>query len=564
MTNFGAKIFNNAVSSLSAQQAVIANAANNIANVNTEGYARRVVDLQTRLGSSINGLNIGNGVEVGGILRVNDAFLEGLTLSATSVANQNEVVRDMLGRVEDLFSLTGDTLTIGSALTDFFASLDNLSMDPASIELRSDVIERANDLTSTISSTYNTIAALQTEADDRIANELNVVNGLLEQISDMNSLIAAKESGGTSGAAADERDRRSVLMEDLAERISFDSVEGPDGAVMISLSNGFPLVSGPNFRPLELSTSPSFVAGSLPPSLEGGVLGSVVYDYDSGAGQAHLDLTATLASGGGSIGGLLQLRGVNDPANTSAFDATGSLVEVASQIEAITRDLLIGFNQTYVNYPNDADAGTGGFQSGSIDLDGNSANATNTFSFFSMSYSGVVEDPGKGAADFGAPLASDLTYIMNNSGGTVTNFSSILTLAISDPREIAAGRVATLPFVPTPEPGDNTNLEALSVFQSGNRDFSTYGVGSYTLVASYDQAYNQMVGRVGNIKARADLDYSVSETNLNTMKTRRDEISSVSLDEEFTQLIRFQKAFEANARMIRIGSELFDTITQLL
>ncbi len=561
MTNFGAKIFNNAVSSLSAQQAVIANAANNIANVNTEGYARRVVDLQTRLGSSLSGLNIGNGVEVGGIIRVNDAFLEGLANAAASVTSQHEVTRDMLGRVEDLFSLTGDSMTIGSALTDFFASLDNLSLDPASIELRSDVIERANDLTSTISSTYNSIAALQTEADERIANELGVVNGLLEQISDMNSLIAAKESGGTSGAASDERDRRAVLMEDLAERIGYESVEGPDGAVMISLSNGFPVVNGPNFRPLEITTSPSFldVGETLPPSLDGGILGSVVYDYDTGAGQAHLDLTDTLASGGGSIGGLLQLRGVNDAANSSAFDATGSLVEVASQIEAITRELLVNFNGEYVDSANDMDGGTLAFESGAIDLDGNSANATNTFAFFDFNYSGIKEDP---AGTTGLVEAGDLTYVLNNSGGTVTNFSSILSLAISDPREIAAARSDTFPA--TPEPGDADNLEALSLYASSSIDFSLHNVGSYSLTASLDQAYNQMVGKVGNLKARADLDHSVSETNLNTMRTRRDEISTVSLDEEFTQLIRFQKAFEANARMIRIGSELFDTISQLL
>ena len=79
MANFGAKILGNAVSAINAQQALIANAANNIANVNTEGYSKRSIELITRGGQSSDaGVAIGNGVELGAVTRANDAFLEGL------------------------------------------------------------------------------------------------------------------------------------------------------------------------------------------------------------------------------------------------------------------------------------------------------------------------------------------------------------------------------------------------------------------------------------------------------------------------------------------------------
>lgn len=77
MANFGAKILGNAISGLQAQQAQLANASNNIANVNTQGYSRRTVQLENRAGSTTSGaINIGDGVNISSILRISDSFLE--------------------------------------------------------------------------------------------------------------------------------------------------------------------------------------------------------------------------------------------------------------------------------------------------------------------------------------------------------------------------------------------------------------------------------------------------------------------------------------------------------
>jgi flagellar hook-associated protein 1 FlgK len=94
MTNFGAKILNNSVSALAAQQAVIATTANNIANVNTPGYVRRQAQLETRPGSISTGIDVGNGVQVGDVSRISDQFLESLVRGASGTMNQDQIKSD--------------------------------------------------------------------------------------------------------------------------------------------------------------------------------------------------------------------------------------------------------------------------------------------------------------------------------------------------------------------------------------------------------------------------------------------------------------------------------------
>jgi flagellar hook-associated protein 1 FlgK len=69
---------------------------------------------------------------------------------------------------------------------------------------------------------------------------------------------------------------------------------------------------------------------------------------------------------------------------------------------------------------------------------------------------------------------------------------------------------------------------------------------------------------VGNAKNSAEINARVAEQNFNAASNRRDEVSAVSLDEEFANLIKYQKAFQASARMIKTAGELLDQIVSLI
>jgi flagellar hook-associated protein 1 FlgK len=425
----------------------------------------------------------------------------------------------------------------------FFAAADDLAADPASIPLRSNFIQRAQEFVDSIRDTYGTIADLQAEADQRLVTEVQTVNSMVGQIAGLNGLIRAAEQSG--GSAADQRDQRDELMRKLSEKVSFTSLESADGTVSISLANGFNLVTGTQQRTLSLTQSPSFATGPLPPALNGGLLNYVVFDYDPGAGTNQIDLTQTLQAGGGTIGGLLALRGYNDPTNTSAFDADGSLVEIASRVEGLARQLLTAVNTTYLGP--DRDGGTAVHNPSSGDLDGNTPSV---YGLFSFTFSGSRDADGNGLPDDLAALGVD-------------NFASRLTLATTNARAIATARDSGTgaPAAAVFAPGDGRNMLALSALQSQS---FTYALGTYSFSGTFDQQYNETVGYVGMRSNAVTLQADVAEDKYTTAQNSRDEVSAVSLDEEFSTLIKSQKNYQAAARLVRVAQDLLDQIVSLI
>lgn len=546
MPNFSSKILGNSVSALTAQQALIANTSNNIANVNTPGYTRREISLQNRADATAahTGLSIGSGVEVGAIRRITSTYLESAVRDAVSRLNQSEVSNDYLGRIESLFSLTGPQQTIGSTLNDFFTAVNQVAVNPSSLDDRLTLLQRGEDLVSAIKTTYNTIATTQTELDSRVPLEVDQINDITGQIAALNDIINKRQAANIP--AIDEQDQREALLGKLSEKITFNSLELGNGMINISLENGFPLVSGVTARKMETTASPSFAGALLPPSLEGRTLCYVVYNYGSDTSPAHLDLTKAIKNGRGSLGGVLQMRGYADVSNTTAFEADGPLVAIASRVEALTRSLLTDVNTTYLGP--DEDTTVAGHQPSSGDLTGA---VPEVFGLFDFNYSGIKDADGDGL-----PTAADLT-----SAGR-PNFSSILQLAFSTPERFAAAldNDTTMGITAFPA-GDGQNAAALAATKTVAQSFAT---GSFAMSGTFDELYSSTVNYVGSLKSTAETEVAVGKATQVSAQAKRDELSAVSLDEEFANLIKYQKAFQAAARIIRSASDMLDQLVGLI
>lgn len=538
--NYGSRILNNAVSALHTQQAVIATTGNNIANVDTEGYTRRVVRITNRPEENSAALRIGNGVDVGEIQRYADEFLEGKLRSALSDKEKCATIDEFVSRVESLFDLTGESQTIGNTLTEFYSAIDDLSVNPSSTELRTNLLESARTLVSSITSTYNTLASLQDEVDARISNEVDTVNSIVKSLAELNTRISSIERSGIN-RAYDERDQRDTLLLDLAEKIDYDLIENTDGSVTVSLANGFYLVHSGNYHELSLDKNPSFLKGNEPAeSLSGGNLSYITYDYSYGEGTGDINLTNVIANGGGTISGLIAVRGLQSPTDTSPFQASGTIVEVASRIEAITRELLTTFNQVYQG----PDPQNGKF---AVNLNGLKPF---TFGFFTFD----------GAADVdGDMIATD--YDLEHNAKNIKSFSRYLVCSINNAPDIAAGFTDGDPVGGVYEfaPGDGRNLEAISNLKNDKTiNFSVNPSISFT--GTFEEAYHEMVNYVGNTRSRSMVYQSVSEDKYVSMLNQHDQVSAVSLDEEYTRLITAQQSYQASAKMIRVAQELFDEI----
>lgn len=544
MPNYSAKIFGNSVSGLKAQQALLAITSNNIANVNTPGYARRTANLETVIIGGNTGIQVGSGVQVGDVVRNVDQYLESALREALGDKGSIGAEQTLLEKLNGLFNITGEQPTIGKALTSFFASMNDLAADPSSLELRANVVEKAQDLTIQIQTTYKAVASLQDEADDRIGTAVTEVNNLLTQIAELNGRIA--QQTGPGGIAADEKDRQDVLINKLSEYLSFDRLEQADGQVLLSLSNGFPLVNGTEANQLEVTDTPTFATGAIPNSLSGGVLSFIVFNYGSSATPSHLNLTTAISRGTGELAGLLSVRGIAALSDTTPFQASGPLVQVASRIEAIARTLLTSVNQTYLGP--DANSAAAGFQPSAADLNGA---VPATYGLFDFTYGGTKDVDADGNPDDLAAIA------------TISSYANIITTAFTDPARVAAARDLdpAAPFVVGP--GDGSNAKAVADLERSSFTFSA-GSGSYSLTGTFSDAYNETVTYVGNKGAAAISRANVIDRNLVTAQNQRDEVSGVSLDEEFTNLIRFQKAYQASARLVKIADDLMTQIIQLI
>jgi flagellar hook-associated protein 1 len=118
----------------------------------------------------------------------------------------------------------------------------------------------------------------------------------------------------------------------------------------------------------------------------------------------------------------------------------------------------------------------------------------------------------------------------------------------NDVGRIAAGAEANAP-------GDNTVANVISNLQ--NRQMMENGS------STFDDYYNTQVGQIGTVTQRAMRSQESQKNVLSQLQNIRESISGVSLDEETTKMIEFQKAYEASARVIKTADEMFDTVLNL-
>jgi flagellar hook-associated protein 1 FlgK len=81
--------------------------------------------------------------------------------------------------------------------------------------------------------------------------------------------------------------------------------------------------------------------------------------------------------------------------------------------------------------------------------------------------------------------------------------------------------------------------------------------------STFDDYYNSLVGKIGIEAQRANSAQASQDDIVGQLKNIRESISGVSLDEETTKMIEFQKSFDASARLVRTADEMMDTILQL-
>ena len=233
-------ILNIAKNALLATQCSIQITANNISNVNTEGYSRQAPVVEPQGSVKIGNAILGNGVYIKGVMRYTDKYLERQLTEKNTELKENSLYKTYYDRIEAIISEENSKLS--ETITRFFNSWHELSLNPYSLSQREGVRASASDLCLVIRNIYNSLFKLQMELDEKLKTEIEDVNRISSEIADLNKRIFE----GSSGRVGDNdlMDKRQLLLKELSGRIKITYFEDDFGMITVLTRSGNLLVDG--------------------------------------------------------------------------------------------------------------------------------------------------------------------------------------------------------------------------------------------------------------------------------------------------------------------------------
>lgn len=204
--------------------------AHNIANVETKGFTRQVVDQKAANALRTNGRNgmIGTGVDVTQIRQTRSQYYDEKYRNNNSIYGSYATKENYMSQIEGYLNeiqLQGFTTTFDK----MYDTLQELGKDPANLTVRNQVTNVAQSFCEYFNSLFTNLKETQEDCNFEIKNQVNRVNAIAAEIASLTKQINVVEIGGTN--ANDLRDQRNVLVDELSSIINVSVEETPNGVV---------------------------------------------------------------------------------------------------------------------------------------------------------------------------------------------------------------------------------------------------------------------------------------------------------------------------------------------
>ena len=466
MANIIYGMLNVASTALSTQQKALDITANNIANVNTEGYSRPRLNMVQNEPVRYEGGALSTGVRANRtIQRIYDRFLAAQIAGAASQQGRWDAQLETLEKAELMFD-DASGYGLNGAMTEFWNSWQEVSNTPSGYTERATLLANTENLTLVFNKLSRDLSQVQGDSDVSIKGAVDDINSLTSEIASLNLKIAEVEAGNEH-SANDFRDQRDLKLKALSSLVDVNSFEDADGYLTILTANGRTLV--------DRTRSWDLAAGTNANGFQ-----DVFWESSSGAQQ---NITSNLSTG--KLKGWIEAR------------------------DAIIPDYLTRLDNMAVAMANTVNTQ----HNSGLDLNG---------------------DPG---LDYFSPFtgASDIT---------------VNDLIVNDTNLIAAA--ANTEGVP----GGNSNAIAMAEIQ--NQLLMSGGS------ATIDDFYNGLVSDVGRFVSQAKVNMDHQSTVSLALATYREEVSGVSMDEEMVNMIQFQSAYNAAAKLVSTVDEMLNTLIAMV
>ena len=276
---------------LLANQVALQTAGHNIANVNTPGYSRQTVVLQTVQGQFTGGGYIGQGVDVQTILRNHSELLTRQSAAAGSTQAADAIRAQRLSQLQEVFS--GGTQGLGAAINDMMNAFSDVVSSPNDITARTVVLTRLDETAARMRTASDRINEIEYTVKEQLQSSVTAINSLATQMAAINEQIARATGNGQS--PNDLLDQRDQIIRDINQYVQTTQIPADDGTVGLFVAGSQPLVLGSTATSLSIDDATTFPGSGQ----------SKLFFNRPGATPIELDENVL---GGGSVSGLLRFQ----------------------------------------------------------------------------------------------------------------------------------------------------------------------------------------------------------------------------------------------------------------
>lgn len=598
---------------LYAYQSALDTTAHNISNAETEGYSRQVMEQKAGKALKVNSTYgmAGTGVSVSGVVQKREEYYDLKYWKNSTMYGEYSGKSYYMNEIESYFnevSVDGFTTTFNS----MFDSLQELSKDPSSLNVRTQVVNYGKSFTEYFRSLSENMNSIQEECNFEIRNKVDQINSCAQQVAALTKQINTLEV--TGGTANDLRDQRALLVDELSEIANISVTEKKVGAGIGITSyvvkiDGISLVEGSNYTSLQVV--PREKKANLN-DVDG------LYDIKWQNGQDFDMRSPTL---GGTLQALLEVRDGNNQLNlqgtVNAEAGDNFVTMIGTNINSIeklnipeTGVITVGNrNYNYSGFDVVKEAGTGNFIytfeledtviADAIDEKSAIGESINykgipyymeKLNEFVRTFSKAFNDIHRTGEDLNSNAGMDFFSATSKISGRDYTFGPLRDsddAAYYDYDSFNSQTGGYYEPVPDDEPlygsyyfmtaGNITVSEEL--IEDTNRLATTADITNGTeandivnkLIAlkenkmlfsqgAPDGFFQTLVAEIGIDTDKAST-FSDSQSNiLDSITNQRLSVSGVDVDEEAMNLVRYQNAYNLSAKVITVMDEIYDKL----
>ncbi len=562
---------NTALRALQVQKKSLDVTGHNIANANTEGYSRqRAVHSTTNpytvpgFGMPAGAGQVGTGVEISEIVRMRDQFIDGQINEENQALGYWEKKYEGLHRMELIFNEPSDS-GLQSSMTKFWESLQVLNNNPEDPAVRETVRQTAQTLVDTFHNLSDQLLDYKKSLNADVKTIVDDINSIGDRIADLNAQIV--DVKGTGNNPNDLMDKRDLLFEELNTLVAVQGYEDTKGNLHVSLG-GTRLVSGNKVNELEVE--------------DGAKEFEDVIKFKNTGSDAVIE--------SGELRAILDLRG-GYPDEDGV--TTGEISTYIKKLDNLATDLVSNFNNVHrdgydlegnhpaVNFFRDTGPGGTDVDSSNIELSGDildSEDGVNRIAAGSFNDNPSVLEVnnstiGSDKYDFTIKAAEmpgyKYTVSITQNGDTITGQitdtqvgTNITKSDLANTTGLITGDVEFAVIKPGSasvgyNPGSGDNAVNLADVINKEKLFNSK-------TATMLDYFKSSISTLGIDGQRADRMVDNQNTLVEQLNNQRTSISGVSLDEEMANLIQFQQAYNAAAKVINTTNQVLDSLMGII